>query len=146
MKPRLFLLCVLAAFFVGMVGCSEHVGLSGKVFYSDNKEPVSYGEIQFSTPTFAARAKIGKNGFYKAGSYKKGDGLPPGTYKVSIISSDREGNPLVHPKFASSKTSGLEITIEQTTRAMNFEVDRAPPKPQPQNNPPRNNPPRRLRR
>jgi len=131
MNKNLFLLFAVVFLLVGIIGCSDHVGLSGKVVYSDNGEPVPSGEIQFTTPTFLARAII-RNGSFTTGSYKEGDGLPPGTYNVAIVSVMLdEGNPeaapkfLIDPKYADSKTSGLNVTIEATTRNFEFKVDRA---------------------
>ena len=117
-----------------MSGCSNNqVGFSGKVVYSDTGEPVTRGEIQFTTPTFIARAVIQKDGTFKTGSYKAADGLPPGTYNVAIVSfildevnSEAPPTHLVHPKYGDPKTSGLNITIEETTRAYEFKVERPP--------------------
>ena len=117
-----------------MLGCSNNqVGFSGKVVYSDTGEPVPLGEIQFTTPTFSARATIEKDGTFKTGSYKAADGLPPGTYSVAIVSltidaEDSLAPPtyLVDPKYGNPKTSGLSVTIESATRGHEFKVDRPP--------------------
>ena len=131
-NPLLFFIIVLSV----SVGCSGHVGLSGKVVYSDNGEPVTIGEIQFTTPTFVARAVINPDGTFVAGSYRERDGLPPGTYEVAVVSTDENFNPLVDMKFSNPTTSGLSITIDKTTRDMEFVVDRAPPPPPPMPMPP----------
>ena len=112
---------------VGIVGCSKHVGLSGKVVYSDTGEPVPFGEVQLWTPTFVAKAPIRSDGTFTVGSYQLGDGVPPGTYHVGVAAYDEEGDPLIHPKHASPERSGLTITIETTTRNFEIKVDRAPP-------------------
>ena len=135
MKHNPFLLFVVV-FSVSVIGCSNHVGLSGRVMYSDNGEPVTTGEVQFLTPTFIARATIRPDGTFVTGSYKEADGLPPGTYGVAIVSVDADFNPLVDLKFSSQATSGLGITIDKTTRDMEFVVDRAPPPPPPMQMPP----------
>ena len=130
MKHNLLLLFVIALS-VSITGCSNHVGLSGKVIYSDG-EPVTTGEVQFYTPTFVARATIRPDGTFVTGSYKETDGLPPGTYGVAIVSTEPDGfTPLVDPKFSSQATSGLTVTIDKTTRDMEFVVERAPPPPPP---------------
>ena len=123
MKPKLLLLCVVVLS-VSVIGCSGHVGLSGRVVYSDG-EPVATGEVQFYTPTFVARATIRPDGTFVTGSYGERDGLPPGTYAVAIVSTEPDGfTPLVDPKFSSQATSGLTITIDRTTRNIEFVVDR----------------------
>jgi len=116
-KNLLLLFVVVLA--VSVIGCSSHVGLSGKVVYSDG-EPVTSGEIQFYTPTFVARALIRGDGTFVTGSYKDTDGLPPDTYKIAVVAVDAGGNTLVDLKYADVRTSGLSITIDQTTR--NFEI------------------------
>jgi len=134
MKYKLLPIIIIFAFCI--LGCSNNqVGFSGKVVYSDTGEPVPQGEIQFTTPTFIARAVIRKDGTFKTGSYKAADGLPPGTYNVAIVSltidaEDSLAPPtfLVHPKYGDSKTSGLSVTIEETTRNHEFKVDRPPTK------------------
>jgi len=136
MKHKLLPILSALLFVFCMLGCSnKQVGFSGKVVYSDTGEPVSRGEIQFSTPTFLARAVIEKNGTFKTGSYRAADGLPPGTYNVAIISfildevnSEAPPTYLIHPKYGDSKTSGLSVTIEETTRNHEFKVDRPPAK------------------
>jgi hypothetical protein len=107
--------------------------LTGKVVYSDNGEPVPLGEIHFTTPTFIARATIQPDGTFTTGSHKLNDGLPPGTYRIAItaVSADDsdpmdQGRLLIHPKYANADTSGLDITIESTTRNFVIKVDRAP--------------------
>ena len=108
------------------VGCSDHVGFTGKVVYSDTGEPVTMGEVQLYTPTFVARAAIRSDGTFTTGSYTETDGLPPGTYGVAIVSIDADGNSLIHPRYGDQTTSGLSLTITETTRGHEFQVDRAP--------------------
>ena len=122
MKPKLLLLLVVALS-VSVIGCSGHVGLTGNVVYSDG-EPVTMGEVQFYTPTFVARAVIRRDGTFVTGSYKDADGLPPGTYNIAVVSFDEAGNTLIDPKFADVRTSGLSITVDQTTRNFEIVVDR----------------------
>ena len=126
MKHKLFLFFGILIISL-CVGCSDHVGFTGKVVYSDTGEPVPMGEVQLYTPTFVARATIRPDGTFVTGSYGESDGLPPGTYGVAIISIDAEENPLIHPRYADQRTSGLSLTITETTRGFVFEVDRAPP-------------------
>jgi len=135
MNKNLFLLFVVFLS-VSVIGCSNHVGLSGRVVYSDNGEPVTTGEVQFTTPTFIARALIKPDGTFVAGSYRERDGLPPGTYEVAVVSTDENFNPLVDMKYSNPISSGLSITIDKTTRGIEFVVGRAPPPPAPMPMPP----------
>ncbi|MDR1141652.1 MAG: hypothetical protein LBL62_08165 [Planctomycetaceae bacterium] len=127
------------------IGCGKNVGLHGKVTFSDTHEPLTVGEIHFSTPTFLARAAIRPNGTYVAGSEKVGNGLPPGTYAVTIMYAEEapSGNQqtkigvnglpepvqpklLIHPKYKRKETSGLTVTVNKSSGVFNFEVERPP--------------------
>jgi hypothetical protein len=127
------------------IGCGQNVGLRGKVTFSDTHEPLPKGEIHFSTPTFLARATIHPDGTYLAGSEKVGNGLPPGTYTVTIMYAEEsppenqqpeigrnglpkpiQSKPLIHPKYKRKETSGLTVTVDKSSGVFNFEVDRAP--------------------
>ncbi|MDR1290845.1 MAG: hypothetical protein LBK06_06560 [Planctomycetaceae bacterium] len=140
MKIKYFFVCLLVCFC--FAGCGKNVALSGKVTFSDTHEPLTVGEIHFSTPTFLARAEIRSDGTYVAGSEKIGNGLPPGTYSVTIMYAEinppenqqqvgSNGLPesvppklLIHPKYKQKETSGLTVTVEKGGGVFNFEVDR----------------------
>lgn len=128
------------------MGCSKNVGLRGKVTFSDTHEPLTVGEIHFSTPTFLARATIRPDGTYVVGSEEIANGLPPGTYAITIMYAEiqpetktpqqvtgvndlpKQIQPrlLIHPKYKRKETSGLTVTVEKSGGIFDFEVDRAP--------------------
>ncbi|MDR1491483.1 MAG: hypothetical protein LBT05_01985 [Planctomycetaceae bacterium] len=145
MKVKCCFVFLFACFCLSFIGCGDNVGLRGKVTFSDTHEPLTIGEIHFSTPTFLARAAIRPDGTYVAGSEKVGNGLPPGTYAVTIMYAEeappenqqpeigRNGLPkpiqpksLIHPKYKRKETSGLTVTVDQSGGVFDFEVDRAP--------------------
>jgi len=119
-----------------LVGCSDHVQLSGQVTYSDDGTPLEAGTVIFQTDTFQARGSIGAEGRYTLATLKEGDGLPPGKYTVYVNSAFRGELPpgaafpvqieLITPKYASPDTSGLEVDVDRSTRTFDFQVDRAP--------------------
>ena len=138
MKSNVLLLGVLTALLI-TAGCNDMVGLRGTITYSDTGDPVTQGEVHFSTDTFFSRASIDKNGNYSACTYKEGDGLPPGTYRVAIVSCAEGGDVtvgkngltsgdtmkwFVDKKFASPATSGLTATVDKSTRKIDFKVER----------------------
>ena len=116
--------------------------MSGKVVFSDDKNPLSHGEVGFESAsgTFFARGDIQPDGTFVVGSLKTNDGLPPGKYRVSVsavqqVGQDRAGyaifESLIDTKYGTPATSGLTLDITKTTRNFNIEVDRraaAPPK------------------
>ena len=80
------------------------------------------GQVVFSNDTITAKGSITNEGTFKLGTYADGDGVPAGTYKVTVlggsISKATPADPyklevLVDPKFTDPKTSGLEFTVEE---------------------------------
>ena len=138
---RLFVVCLIIPL---IIGCGDNVSLRGKVTFSDTHEPLTCGEIQFSTATFLARATIQPDGTYSVGSLKQEDGLPSGTYGVAIVNAvaekwsitDRpevgsrglgQSKPeqlLIDPKYKNKATSGLTVTVDGSGKIFDFEVDR----------------------
>jgi len=150
---RSFIVLTLACLIVScFLGCGDgNVRLGGKVTFSDTQEPLTRGEIHFSTPTFLARAIIQPDGTYTVGSLKEADGLPPGTYAIAVVHTmegsgalasmveqtvlDSRGlartiaeTPLIDPKYNNKETSGLSVTVDKSTKVFNFEVDRFQPR------------------
>ncbi|MDR0871634.1 MAG: hypothetical protein LBN39_12665 [Planctomycetaceae bacterium] len=133
MKKTIHLLTLFACLFL-LTGCSEKVGLSGKVTYSDDGSPLETGQVCFTTDTYFSRGNIKENGVYTLGSDKETDGLPPGTYRVYVAYAavengvDKNGDailvPLIDQKFADGKTSGITLTVDASTKNFDFKVDR----------------------
>jgi hypothetical protein len=129
---RSFLIFVLIFGGLNLFGCNgKNAGLSGKVVFSDDGSPVTFGTVCFATPTFQAKGEIQKNGTFTMGSFGASDGLPPGTYQVGILGVTEDlGGELIYsildPKWNSPSTSNLTITVERTTRNLEIKVDRNP--------------------
>ena len=138
MKHYIFLI-VLVLF---AYGCSGKMPFSGTVTYSDDGAPVTQGVVVFRTPTFIAQGAIKTDGTYTVGTDKANDGLPPGTYQVTVIGTaetvygpPRNPNdpydpptetliPKVDPKFENPEASGLTAVIDGSTRKYDIQVDR----------------------
>ncbi|MGL4943310.1 MAG: hypothetical protein ACRC46_08980 [Thermoguttaceae bacterium] len=138
-----FCVCLLVAFGLLLSGCSKNVSMGGKVTFSDDGSPLSVGTVCFESATFLARGEIKPDGTYVIGSLSEKDGLPAGTYKVciagaakeigktqidSLSGTQMEGMPIYEPlideKFAKAATSGIEITVDNKTKSLDFKVDR----------------------
>jgi len=111
-------------------GCGKHVGAGGMVVFSDDGSPVPGGSILFLTPTFQSRSSINGQGQFTMSSFSAADGLPPGTYKVTIhvVDDSDADNPynLIDARYTNKETSGLEITVDKTVKNLEFKVDRNP--------------------
>jgi len=134
MKHTLFLF--LLSLLLVLTGCGNHVGLSGKVYFSDDQSPLTVGTVNFESDTFFSRAPLKSDGTFVVGSLGDADGLPPGQYRVYISDAIQtittgEGDravsryeALIDQKYMSAATSGIVIEINSTTRDFEIVVDR----------------------
>ncbi|MDR1385356.1 MAG: hypothetical protein LBJ67_16135 [Planctomycetaceae bacterium] len=132
-RQNFFLL--IGLLFLFFSGCGRNVPLGGKITYSDDGMPLECGTIAFTNGTMQARGDIGKDGTYNLGTLKVGDGLPPGDYKVYISGAEKieQGKTptaqlisrLIDPKYASPETSPLTAKVDDSTKSLNFKVDKA---------------------
>ena len=144
-KSLLLLLCVCL-----LSGCGKGlVPLKGKVTFSDDGSPVPAGVILFDDGTNAAHGSIQKDGTYTVGSFKTNDGLPKGTYQLTITGAveitvtetpmpamprgvqssmplppTSTVTPLIDPKYEKKSTSGLTFVADGTQKEFNIQVDR----------------------
>ena len=117
-------------------GCSGKLPLTGTVTFEDDGSPLTNGIVCFVQNGFLARGHLNSDGVYRVSSTGTNDGLPKGTYKVylvgaELVSVDGGGNsaytPLVHNRYESADTSGLEFEVDGKTRQFDFQVERATP-------------------
>ncbi|MCL2118818.1 MAG: hypothetical protein FWH27_10380 [Planctomycetaceae bacterium] len=108
--------------------------------FSDDDSPLTVGMVCFSTDSFFARGAIRGDGTYTIGSTAQEDGLPPGTYRVSVEGAVKEKDdgksqnsgmslptmvPAIDPKYSVGKTSGIVAEVTASTKTFDFKVDRA---------------------
>jgi hypothetical protein len=128
------LICVLQLLLT-TVGCSDKMSVFGKVTFTDGT-PLTTGEVRFESSGFLAAGKIQPDGSYQVGTTSDTDGIPKGTYKVSIYALDYSHikpkmNPMEAPpakslvaeKFRSGETSGLTCVVNGATR-FDIEVEK----------------------
>ena len=127
MKKNPFFAIVLL--FVIVAGCGGgFIRTGGKVTYEDGT-PVPYGAIAFETDSFMANGRIQPDGTYTLSSLKPGDGLPAGSYKVSIsgtelvvVGEKDKYIEHVHHKFANPETSDLTADVSRGKNNFDFIV------------------------
>lgn len=119
---------------VGLAGCGSATGpgmtaVSGTVTL--NGEPVGPGTVAFIPSDGTgnpATGNVDESGKFQMSVHKPGDGVPPGTYKVTVTIEktpaygDEKGN-LFPPtylspeKYMNPETSGFAITVEKNKPA-----------------------------
>ena len=141
----LFCLVMLSVLF--SVGCSDMVQVTGKVTLPDGT-PIKNGQIMFEKEGFVAWGEIQRDGTYRMGRIKSGDGIPLGEYGIyfsgvvkeieqmenKMATRGMDGKvqtttmslgmpiPLLEPKFDSIRTSGLTCSVTKST-VYNVEVE-----------------------
>ena len=69
------------------IGCSDKVIIRGKVTFSDDQSPLTVGQVVFQNDTLQARGTLKPDGTYILGTLSEKDGIPKGTYKVTITNA-----------------------------------------------------------
>ncbi|MDR2170834.1 MAG: hypothetical protein LBP59_11885 [Planctomycetaceae bacterium] len=117
-----------------IAGCGSNVKVSGKVTFSDGS-PLEKGKVVFENDRYSFFGTIQKDGTFRLGRYKDGDGIIAGKYQVAVNSfTATVGEGLmpsvtyfVAEKFRSTKTSGIEFDIQKKTTDISIIVE-PPPK------------------
>ena len=131
MNRRTLFFLFLATLMVSVVGCGDKVPMRGKVTFSDDQTPLTVGQVSFQSDTFLARGYLKPDGTYVLGTDTEKDGLPKGTYRVSVdyaiesISSD-PSNPMA-PTMMRQLIAPMEpktVVVDGKTKVYDIVVDR----------------------
>jgi hypothetical protein len=138
-RPRAARAVAVALVLLGAAGCGSRLcPVRGKVTYPDGT-PLTEGMVVFESAgegkAVTARGEIQPDGTYELGTYKPGDGVRPGKYRVLVAPKtdpnavDRPAKaPPFDPRFAEFKTSGLECEVTAGSNDYPIQVS-APGKP-----------------
>ncbi|MDR0338409.1 MAG: hypothetical protein LBI18_15145 [Planctomycetaceae bacterium] len=128
MKIQIYF-CLLMICVISLLGCQKRVYIYGKVTYPDGTL-LKKGTVCFQSEQLLAQGDIQANGNYRLGMNKSGDGVVPGSYTIYVSGAldieevplrqserdpivDPKKTPLIHPKFMSPQTSGLNCNVEK---------------------------------
>ena len=103
--------CVVAM--IACAGCGGRSQVSGKVVFSDGT-PLTYGTVNFTNNEVACKGQIEKDGTFKMRTFKPGDGVPAGTYKVFITDTLQFGDaaaPATTGNAADKNAEKVEYSI-----------------------------------
>jgi len=121
---------LVAATFLGFLGCSGNGGatekVTGTVTYEDGT-PLSGGTIVFADRkrNSSSVGYLQEDGSYVLGTFGESDGAPQGSYKVTIIASSAYGerSPL-SSKFGSLEQTPLTAEVVDGENVINFQVEK----------------------
>jgi hypothetical protein len=126
-------------FVLAVSGCnSGRYSVTGKITYEDGS-PVEAGtviaEASVDGKIVAVQANIERDGSFRLGADKPGDGALPGNYRVLIMPvalGDSElaagKRPAVAGKYTKFETSGITLEVKPGPNILNIKVARPDPK------------------
>jgi hypothetical protein len=128
------ILCALSLLVLG--GCGENRGLvpvKGKITF-DGARPPKTGQLTFGPlesaagfPQRPATAPFDADGNFVATSYKPGDGLTPGKYRLSVYCVERDPEPkpggLEAVTYVDPKYTGQDLQIEVGSEPIDLNVE-----------------------
>ena len=122
----LFPLVCFAFLLTGCDGRPTRVKVSGHI--TCDGKPIEHGGYTFK-PVAGGRIAGGgmeEGGAYTVTMYEKGDGMPVGTYSVSINATEKLNPRTIRwhapQKYADLETSGLTVEITESTSDLNFDL------------------------
>lgn len=134
-----FIALAFLTFVAATLGCGNKHGtvpVSGTVTVN-NQAPPGPGTVLFTVvepaegfPNRPSMAKFDTTGKYSVTTYDPGDGLLPGSYKVAVecyeTPPNMDGKPVksyIDEKYIKPATSGLELTVEPKSKAIQFDIN-----------------------
>ena len=132
MNARTLTFLFLTVLMITAMGCGDKVSMRGKVTFSDDQSPLTVGQLSFVSDKVLARGYLQPDGTYVLGTEKQNDGLPKGTYRVSVDYALEAVSGSKGPMGISSTTmrpliAPMEpqtVIVDGKTKVYNIVVDR----------------------
>jgi hypothetical protein len=139
---RVLVATALLLLLLGSIGCDSGPKLypvGGTVTLEDGS-PLTKGMVVFENKqaevAVTARGEVKPDGSYQLSTYKPGDGVPQGKYRVQINSMDLSEVPDEEKKlpydlkYMSFETSGLEYEVKPGPNGFSIRLTRSNEEPQ----------------
>lgn len=101
---------VCAVMLVACVGCGGRSQVTGKVTFSDGT-PLTYGTVNFVSADTMCKGQIEKDGSYRMRTFKPGDGVPAGTYKIYLTDTLQFGESKTAATKGAEKGDSVEYQM-----------------------------------
>ena len=133
MNTRTSFFLFLTILILTAIGCSDKVPMRGKVTFSDDQSPLPVGQVSFQSDTVLARGYLKPDGTYVLGTNTEKDGLPKGTYRVSVdyalatesSAQNKGGLPGMGPmKSLIAPFEPKTVVVDGKTKVYDIVVDR----------------------
>ena len=128
MHTKILSFLLLMTLIIGVVGCGDKVSMRGKVTFSDDQSPLTVGQVTFQSDKVLARGYVKPDGTYIIGTDKEKDGLPKGTYRVSVdyavesVSTNPMAPVALRPLIAPMEPK--TVVVDGKTKVYDIVVDR----------------------
>jgi hypothetical protein len=127
---------VLAVVAAIAAGCGEKRGLvlvKGRVTFDGGLPPktgrITFGPIKAADgyPQRPGQANFDADGNFEVTSYKSGDGLTPGSYRINVLCVERDPSPvpggLEAVTYVSPDYKGEEVVVAAGGKPMELNID-----------------------
>lgn len=132
MRSKSLFCLLLTVLVLAAIGCGDKVAVRGKVTFSDDHSPLTVGQIRFQSGTVQARGTLKSDGTYVLGTVKEKDGVPKGTYNVTIVDAmelvakETKGGapaiPVITPLIDPFEKK--DVVVDGKQKTFDFEVER----------------------
>ncbi len=102
--------------------------VEGRIAVKNNAVPVKDLEgyiitFESKTESVGANGTVGRDGTFRLGTFREGDGAVPGPHRVCLMPATGDARIVLPNRYHRFETSGLEVTVEPRKNEITLEVD-----------------------